>query len=67
MNKELPLIWKPVLIWTLVKVFRIIPEFRILRLTFHGNLYWVCLKTIDNINFKLSIFSGHTASLRSKF
>ena len=30
-------------------------------------LHWVCLKTIDHINFKLWIFSGYTASLRSEF
>ena len=54
-----------------VKVFRITPELRILRLTFHrksagdnnrfSDLYSVCLKTIDHLNFK---FSGHTASFK---
>ena len=52
-----------------VKVFRIIPEFRILRLTFHrksASKWWirVCLRTIDHLNLKLWIFSGHTASFK---
>ena len=62
-----------------MKVFRIIPEFRILRLTFYrksaskilnkgdynrlSDLYMVCLKTTDHLNFKfLKISSGHIAS-----
>ena len=32
-----------------------------------SDFYWVCLKTIHHINFKLLIFRGHTASLRSEF
>ena len=32
-----------------------------------SDLYWVCLKTNDHINFKLGLFSGHTASLISEF
>ena len=29
-----------------------------------SDLYSVCLKTIDHLNFKLWIFSGHTASFK---
>ena len=29
-----------------------------------SDLYLVCLKTIDHLNFKLWIFSGHIASFK---